>query len=86
MDTLSKPLPQNDEAEQAVLGSILIENSVINQVMEILTPEDFYKESHSKIYNSMIELDKENSPIDVLTLYEFMNTKVQTLLDLMGKI
>ncbi len=39
-------LPQNIQAEQAVLGGVLLEGGVINQVFEILTPEDFYKKSY----------------------------------------
>jgi len=76
MENLTKsPLPRNEEAERAVLGSILIENSSINQVIEILTAEDFYNENHSKIMNCMIDLDREGNAIDVLTLYEWMNSK-----------
>jgi len=70
MEMLSRPLPQNIEAEQAVLGAVLIESTVINQVLEILIPEDFYKEAHRKIFNSMIDLDRENKPIDLLTLFD----------------
>lgn len=69
---LTRSLPQNIEAEQAVLGAILIESSSINQVMEILIPEDFYKEAHRKIYNAMIDLDQDNKPIDLLTLFDYL--------------
>ena len=72
MEMLTRTLPQNLEAEQAVLGAILIESSVINQVMEILTAEDFYKEAHRKIYNAMIDLDRDNKPIDLLTLFDYL--------------
>ncbi|MEE9238876.1 MAG: replicative DNA helicase [Thermodesulfobacteriota bacterium] len=71
---LSRPLPQNIEAEQAVLGAVLIESTVINQVLEILIPEDFYKEAHRKIFNSMIDLDRENKPIDLLTLFDHLKS------------
>ncbi|MEQ9619428.1 MAG: replicative DNA helicase [Deltaproteobacteria bacterium] len=72
MEMLTRSLPQNIEAEQAVLGAILIESSSINQVMEILIPEDFYKEAHRKIYNAMIDLDQDNKPIDLLTLFDYL--------------
>ena len=72
MEMLTRTLPQNLEAEQAVLGAILIESSTINQVMEILIAEDFYKEAHRKIYNAMIELDRDNKPIDLLTLFDYL--------------
>ncbi|HVY55867.1 MAG TPA: replicative DNA helicase [Thermodesulfobacteriota bacterium] len=72
MEMLTRQLPQNLEAEQAVLGAILIESSAINQVMEILTADDFYKEAHRKIYNAMIDLDRDNKPIDLLTLFDYL--------------
>jgi len=75
MEMLSRPLPQNIEAEQAVLGAILIESTTINQVLEILIPEDFYKEAHRKIFISMIDLDRDNKPIDLLTLFDHLKSK-----------
>ncbi len=76
MEILSKsPLPSNEEAERAVLGAVLLDNTSINQVLEILIPEDFYSENHSKIMRCMIDLDKEGSAIDVLTLYDWMGTR-----------
>jgi len=75
MEILSRPLPQNIEAEQAVLGAILIESTTINQVLEILIPEDFYKEAHRKIFISMIDLDRDNKPIDLLTLFDHLKSK-----------
>ena len=48
--------PQNLEAEQSVLGGILIENEAINRVMEILIPEDFYRDAHRKIFDALIDL------------------------------
>lgn len=72
MEMLTRQLPQNLEAEQAVLGAILIESAAINQVMEILTAEDFYKDAHRKIYNAMIDLDRDNKPIDLLTLFDYL--------------
>jgi len=72
MDTLDvsshKLPPQNVEAEQSVLGGILIENDAINKVMEILTPEDFYRDAHRKIYNALINLSVRDEPADLITL------------------
>ena len=48
--------PQNIEAEQFVLGAVLLENEAIAVVIEHLTPNDFYKEAHKKIFISMLEL------------------------------
>jgi len=72
MDTLDasshKLPPQNVEAEQSVLGGILIENDAINKVMEILTLEDFYRDAHRKIYNALINLSTRDEPADLITL------------------
>lgn len=75
MENLSRPLPQTDEAEKAVLGAVLIDNSSIHDVLEILLPDDFYKDAHRKIFQSMIDLEQKSEPIDVLTLYEFLKSK-----------
>ncbi|MGI9553358.1 MAG: replicative DNA helicase [Thermodesulfobacteriota bacterium] len=84
MESLSRPLPQNDEAEKAVLGAILIDNNSIHEVLEILLTEDFYKDSHRKIFNSMIDLEQNNKPIDVLTLYEYLKNKGNLLEEVGG--
>jgi replicative DNA helicase len=48
---LQKLPPQNLEAEQMVLGAILIENSAMENVSDILVPEDFYKDAHRRIFS-----------------------------------
>ena len=69
LDVSSHKLPpQNVEAEQSVLGGILIENDAINKVMEILTPEDFYRDAHRRIYNALINLSVRDEPADLITL------------------
>jgi len=60
--------PQNVEAEQSVLGGILIENDAINKVTEIVTPDDFYRDAHRKIYNALINLTERDEPADLVTL------------------
>jgi replicative DNA helicase len=69
-DNLHKIPPQNLEAESSVLGGILLENDAINVVLELLRPEDFYRESHRKIFRAMIELSDRSEPADVITLSE----------------
>lgn len=69
LDVSSHKLPpQNIEAEQSILGGILIENDAINKVMETLTPEDFYRDAHRKIYNALINLSARDEPADLITL------------------
>ncbi len=68
-------LPQNIEAEQAVLSAIMLENDIVSDVLEILTAEDFYRESHKIIFNAMMELYDRNEPIDILTLTDYLKKK-----------
>jgi replicative DNA helicase len=60
--------PQSIEAEMSVLGGILLENEAINQVLELLAPEDFYREPHRKIFKAMLELSEHREPCDFITL------------------
>ena len=68
--TTNKLPPQNIEAEQSVLGAIMIENDAFPKIIEIITREDFYRESHRKIFDAMIELFEKNEPIDLITISE----------------
>ncbi len=60
--------PQHIEAEQSILGGILIENEAINRVTEILDADDFYRESHRKIFDALINLSERDEPADLITL------------------
>ncbi len=74
--------PQSIEAEQSVLGSMLIDKEVVPVVMEILKPEDFYRPDHREIYNVIIELFDRAQPIDLITVSERL--KLHGKLDLVG--
>ena len=67
--------PQNIEAEQSVLGGVLIENEAVHKVMEILTPEDFYRDAHRKIYDALIDLTERDEPADLITLTNELRKK-----------
>ena len=67
--------PQNVEAEQAVLGSILLKSDTFASVLEILKPHDFYKNSHRLIFEIMIDLFENNDPQDVLTVSNLLRDK-----------
>ena len=69
LDTASFKLPpQNIEAEQSILGGILIENDALNTVVEFLEASDFYREAHQKIFQCMIALSEKSEPLDLITL------------------
>jgi len=74
-DNLRKVPPQNLEAEASVLGGILLENEAINRVLELLIPEDFYRESHRKVFRAMIGLSDRNEPVDLITLSDFLKAR-----------
>jgi len=74
--------PQNLEAEQSILGGILLENSSINGALEILSKGDFYNEAHRKIFSTIIELSEKNEPVDLITLSNALKDK--SMLDSVG--
>jgi replicative DNA helicase len=69
---LSQPKlpPQNLEAEQSVLGAILLDNAAMPKAMELLVEEDFYRTAHRKVYRAMLELSDTGEVIDQITLTE----------------
>jgi replicative DNA helicase len=60
--------PQNLEAEMSVLGGVLLENEALNRALEVLRPEDFYREAHRKIFTALITLSDRSEPADLVTL------------------
>src|SRR3954447_7484708 len=74
--TLAGPLapPQNLEAEQSVLGAVLLSDTTLPALIidERLQPEDFYRESHGRIYQAMLALPAPGEPVDALTLVEHL--------------
>jgi len=69
---LEKVPPQNIEAEQAVLGSILLQNSSLNKALELIRDDDFYKTAHRKIFAAMVEMSKAGEAIDLVTLRDYL--------------
>ncbi len=67
--------PQSIEAEMSILGGILLENEAINRTLEILVPEDLYRENHRKIFRAMIDLNERNEPCDLVTLTSILKKK-----------
>ncbi len=63
-----KTSPHNDEAENSVLGAILIDKDAIGIVSEIISPQDFYSDINGIIYDAMLSLYEERKPIDAITL------------------
>jgi replicative DNA helicase len=74
-EATTKLPPQNLEAEQAVLGGMLIDNDAINRVVEVVNPNDFYRDSHQKIFGAIIELYNKNEPSDLVTLTDALKAR-----------
>lgn len=69
--------PQNNEAEQSVLGSILLQPSALISSMEFIQASDFYRRSHQLIFQAMIDLNEKNEEIDVITVANLLETSGQ---------
>jgi len=69
--------PQNMEAEQSVLGGILLDNQALNAAQEILSDSDFYSDAHKKIFRAMQDLADRGEPVDLITLSDHLRDKKQ---------
>lgn len=74
MDLLRVP-PNNMEAEQSVIGAMLLDKNAISTASEILRGEDFYKESHRLIFETILELYDKDEPVDLVTLVDSLRGK-----------
>ena len=62
--------PQSIEAEQSVLGAVLIDRDAMIEIADFLKPEDFYRQAHARIYAVMLDLSERREPIDIVTVSE----------------
>ncbi|NNG67170.1 replicative DNA helicase [Caldanaerobacter subterraneus] len=76
--------PQNIEAEQSVLGSMLLSREAIIEVSEILRAEDFYKESHKKLFDVIMEMFEKDIPVDLVTVVDELRKR--DMLEVVGGI
>ena len=74
---LEKIPPQNLEAEMSFLGSILLDKDAMLKIADIVDNDDFYKNAHSTIFETMAELYNKNEPVDLLTLGNRLDEKKQ---------
>jgi replicative DNA helicase len=69
--------PQNLEAERSVLGGILLDNDVLHEVAQFLTPDDFYRDAHQVIFRAISDLYSEGKAIDAITLADELTRRDQ---------
>ncbi|MEC8147803.1 MAG: replicative DNA helicase [Pseudomonadota bacterium] len=74
LENLKVP-PHSIEAEQSVLGGLMLQNEVWYETVELVSSEDFYRKDHSEIYIAMQNLAQSNSPFDVVTLAEWLRAR-----------
>ncbi|MTI80667.1 MAG: replicative DNA helicase [Firmicutes bacterium] len=67
---INKVPPQNIDAEQSVLGAMLLDKEAVFKVMGIIKPDDFYRDSHREIYQVILDLVDKGSPVDMITVSE----------------
>jgi len=74
-DNLRKLPPQSIEAEESVLGGVLLDNAALDRALEFVTADDFYRESHRKIMRAMLDLSQRGEPVDLVTLSETLKMR-----------
>jgi replicative DNA helicase len=67
--------PQSIEAEQSVLGALLIDRDAVIEVAEILRPEDFYRGAHGDVYGAVLDLYERREPVDIVTVSEVLERR-----------
>lgn len=67
--------PQNLEAEQSILGGLMLDREALDQVGDMLMGEDFYRPAHQKIYNAIKELHGKSQPIDIITVTNVLQSE-----------
>ena len=78
----SQLMPQNIEAEEAILGAILVNPSCMNKIVEHLRPESFYKPAHRYVYEAMLQLYNGEDKIDIVSVSDMLN--INQKLELVG--
>jgi replicative DNA helicase len=67
--------PQSLEAEESILSAILVDNDTLPEILEILSPKDFYRSSHQKIFTAITELFSRDDPVDLVTLTNILRER-----------
>jgi replicative DNA helicase len=67
--------PQSLEAEESILSAILVDNDTLPEILEVLSPKDFYRSSHQKMFTAITELFSRNEPVDLVTLTNILRER-----------
>ncbi len=74
-DSARKLPPHSTEAEESVIGGVLLDNTALDRALEILIPEDFYREVHRKIMRAILSLSERHEPVDLVTLADALRSR-----------
>lgn len=74
-NVLKKIMPHSLEAEQSVIGSMIMDKEAITVAAEILTADDFYSRQYGILFETMVEMNEDNQPIDLVTLQNRLREK-----------
>lgn len=72
---IKRVMPHSVEAEQSVVGAMLMDKDAITTASEIISGQDFYQTSYGVVFDSMVELFNEGKPVDLVTLQERLKEK-----------
>ena len=72
---IKRVLPHNDEAERAVIGSMVMDADAVVTASEMITGDDFYQRKYGILFDTMVEMNNKNIPVDLITLQEALKTK-----------
>ena len=67
--------PQSKEAEMGVIGSVLRDNFVLSDILQIIRQDNFYFDAHQQIFSTIVEIYNDGKPIDLTLLYEALKQK-----------
>ena len=76
--------PQNLEAEQSVLGAMLVDRAAVEKAIEIIRPEDFYREAHQRVFEAAYDLAERSEPVDLITISDAL--RIRNQLDQVGGV
>ncbi len=74
-ENLRRVPPHSIEAEESVLGGVLIDNAALDHALELVMPADFYREAHRKIMQAILDLNERHEPVDLVTLADALRSR-----------
>ncbi len=69
--------PQNIESEQSLLGALLLNNTALDSIVDIVKEHDFYRRDHRTIYGAIVKIIQKGDPADVVTVHDYLKNQGQ---------